>query len=280
MSRLANFLLCSCLALAQAPDPDTLWRDYIDWIKSQSSATDIRPANYRANLLKAGMAAAEADERAALVARLLPERRYDLIALALNRLYADPGQDRFTTEPNAFLVSSIQGLPPGEALDVAMGQGRNAIHLARQGWNVTGFDVAEEGLRIANENAAKAGVALNAVRAPFETFDYGKERWDLVCFLYTDAPVIDPAYVARIRDSLKPGGLVLIERPYRAIADPDPEMGPLREHDKPNALLNAWAPDFQIVNYQDMPGVSDWQQTSVKRTERRVRIVRLLARKL
>ena len=45
---------------------------------------------------------------------------------------------RFNTKPNAFLVEMVRGRQPGKALDVGMGQGRNAIWLAQAGWDVTG----------------------------------------------------------------------------------------------------------------------------------------------
>ena len=51
-------------------------------------------------------------------------------------------RETFSAEPNAFLVRMISGRKPGRALDVAMGQGRNSIWLASQGWSVMGFDVS------------------------------------------------------------------------------------------------------------------------------------------
>src|SRR5262245_43630304 len=48
----------------------------------------------------------------------------------------------FSAAPNAFLVRIMSDRRPGTALDVGMGQGRNAIWLAERGWNVTGFDIS------------------------------------------------------------------------------------------------------------------------------------------
>jgi SAM-dependent methyltransferase len=48
--------------------------------------------------------------------------------------------------PNQFVESELSGLPPGRAVDLACGEGRNAIWLARQGWQVTAVDFAEAGL--------------------------------------------------------------------------------------------------------------------------------------
>jgi 2-polyprenyl-3-methyl-5-hydroxy-6-metoxy-1,4-benzoquinol methylase len=46
----------------------------------------------------------------------------------------------WSAEPNRFLVAEVSDLPAGRALDVACGEGRNAIGLAERGWDVTGGD--------------------------------------------------------------------------------------------------------------------------------------------
>jgi 2-polyprenyl-3-methyl-5-hydroxy-6-metoxy-1,4-benzoquinol methylase len=71
-------------------------------------------------------------------------------------------------------------LKPGTALDVGMGQGRNSIWLAQHGWEVTGFDLSDVGVKLARERAEKLGVKLNAVVQSAEEFDFGKNRWDMI----------------------------------------------------------------------------------------------------
>src|SRR5262245_55827538 len=68
----------------------------------------------------------------------------------------------FNVKPNAFLVEMAKGRKTGTALDVGMGQGRNAIWLAQQGWDVTGFDPAEKAVALAQETARKLGVHVKA----------------------------------------------------------------------------------------------------------------------
>ena len=53
----------------------------------------------------------------------------------------------FNTSPNAFLAEMIKGVKPGRSLDVGMGQGRNTIYLAQQGWDSVGFDPADRARR-------------------------------------------------------------------------------------------------------------------------------------
>jgi SAM-dependent methyltransferase len=71
----------------------------------------------------------------------------------------------FSHEPNQLLVTTTAGITPGAALDLATGQGRNALYLASHGWTVTAVDISDEGLRRAHEAAARAHVALDTVQA-------------------------------------------------------------------------------------------------------------------
>jgi 2-polyprenyl-3-methyl-5-hydroxy-6-metoxy-1,4-benzoquinol methylase len=56
----------------------------------------------------------------------------------------------FEKQPNRLLVDAVAKRKPGRALDVAMGQGRNALYLASRGWKVTGVNFSDEGVRAAS----------------------------------------------------------------------------------------------------------------------------------
>lgn len=117
----------------------------------------------------------------------------------------------FNTNPNAFLVEMVQGRAPGTALDVGMGQGRNAIYLARQGWTVTGFDPAEKAVALASATAKQSGVRLTAVVEGSEQFDFGENRWDLILLSYVSVRDVADKVVR----ALKPGGIVVVEGFHR-----------------------------------------------------------------
>jgi methylase of polypeptide subunit release factors len=68
-------------------------------------------------------------------------------------LTGPPAEDGFSTEPSLLLRESSKGWRPGRAVDLGMGQGRNAIYLSRQGWRVTEFDVSSEAVATARTNA-------------------------------------------------------------------------------------------------------------------------------
>ena len=276
---LVRVLLVCALAIPQASsDEAKIWQEFVTWLKAQADVTQIGQDRYRAKLIVDGLSASQADERMAVIGRLIPQRRDELSPIYFDKLYATPNQTRFTLEPNAFLVAMTKNLQPGKALDVAMGQGRNAVYLASKGWDVTGFDVAEDGLRIAAENAARTGTKITTVKARFEDFDYGTDRWDLIYFVYTDAPIVDAAFVTKVTAALKKGGLLLVDRPFHPLDWPEPEWGSPTAQDEVNALPKAWA-GLQLVNYEDTTGIGEWQQTRDDRVNKRLRIVRMLARK-
>ena len=114
----------------------------------------------------------------------------------------------FNPQPNAWLVEVASKMKPGRALDVAMGQGRNAIWLARQGWDVTGYDIAADGLRIARETGAAGGVKINTILSSTEKFDFGNEQWDLVAIMYGGGRNDE---IARAAKGLKRGGHLVVE---------------------------------------------------------------------
>jgi 2-polyprenyl-3-methyl-5-hydroxy-6-metoxy-1,4-benzoquinol methylase len=106
---------------------------------------------------------------------------------ALDGIAANPIMfQRVMTEPpfdqdaNRLLARHVEDLPPGAALDIAAGQGRNAVFLAAKGWQVTAFDISGKGLEIAKTAAREAGVRLTTVRCSAQEFDYGHQAWDLV----------------------------------------------------------------------------------------------------
>ena len=114
----------------------------------------------------------------------------------------------FNPKPNAWLVEVASKMKPGRALDVAMGQGRNAVWLASQGWDVTGYDIATDGLRIAREAAAAGNLKISTVVSSTENFDFGVEQWDLVAIIYGGGR---QGEVARAAKGLKRGGHLVIE---------------------------------------------------------------------
>lgn len=137
-----------------------------------------------------------------------------------DRRYAE--SDRLhDPEPSSFLRSSLPRLPPGRALVLAMGEGRNAVFLARHGYRVTGVDVSPVAVFRALRFARAAGVGLGAVVADLECFELGRERWDVITnFRFLDRPLFP-----RIVRALRPGGVFVLEH-FSAAHPSVSEFGP------------------------------------------------------
>ena len=95
---------------------------------------------------------------------------------AYDEIYSS-SSETFSAEPNHFLIRMMTGRKTGRALDVAMGQGRNAIWLAEHGWSVTGFDISPVAvaqarrLKVDAEVALIVGLALSDRRSADEHVD-------------------------------------------------------------------------------------------------------------
>ena len=114
-------------------------------------------------------------------------------------------------EPNRFLVAEVAELPPGRALDVACGEGRNAVWLAEQGWTVTGVDFSQVALDKARRLAESQGVTAEWVNADVDDWEPPADRYDLVVVLYLHLPAERRRAVhARAASALAPGGTLLV----------------------------------------------------------------------
>jgi SAM-dependent methyltransferase len=88
-----------------------------------------------------------------------------------------------------------------------MGEGRNSIWLAKQGWDVWGFDPADAAVAIARKRAAALNLTLHAEAVRDHDYAFGEQRFDLIVFSWT-MPLVP---VERVAASLKPGGRVVME---------------------------------------------------------------------
>jgi SAM-dependent methyltransferase len=127
-----------------------------------------------------------------------------------NRRYSET-KLLWTATPSRFLVAETSDLPPGRALDLACGEGRNAVWLAERGWEVVGVDFADVGLATARRLAAERGVEIDFVHADLLAYEPEPLRYDLVCVLYLHLPADDRGRVlARAAAAVAPGGTFLL----------------------------------------------------------------------
>jgi SAM-dependent methyltransferase len=127
-----------------------------------------------------------------------------------NRRYA--GVDSlWSAKPNRFLVAEVEGLEPGRALDLACGEGQNAVWLASLGWDVTAVDYADVAVAKGIERAARAGVAVDFQVG--DLLDYVPEArsFDLVVILYLHISSDGLRFVLeRAAEALAPGGTLVL----------------------------------------------------------------------
>ena len=110
-------------------------------------------------------------------------------ATAWNERYA--GADLiWTAEPNMFVVDEVAELPPARALDLACGEGRNAVWLASKGWETTGVDFSAVGLAKGRHLADAVGVEVTWIEADATSWQPPASGFDLVilCYLQLDGP--------------------------------------------------------------------------------------------
>ncbi len=109
--------------------------------------------------------------------------------------------------PNETFAGEMAELTPGRALDVACGEGRNALWLAEHGWCVTAIDFSSVAIDKARRIAAHRGVEVEWLAADISTCQLEAEAYDLVAvlFLHTD-PDERSRWLQAVAEALKPGG--------------------------------------------------------------------------
>lgn len=241
-------------------DEAEVYRRFRAWAVAQPEGGEDLLDRYRSILAAEGLDAAEVERRIGFI----DAEGQRLEADFWNRVLTSP-TPHFNTEPNAFLVEMTRGRPPGRALDVGMGQGRNALYLAAHGWQVTGFDPADRAVAAAVEEAHRRGLTLEALVLRDDQFDFGEDRWDLIVLSYVGLRDLVP----RLYAALAPGGLVVVEAFHRDATASAP-IGGAVVFDS-NELLRLFD-RFRIVRYEDTTAVADFGLAET-------RLVRLAAEK-
>jgi SAM-dependent methyltransferase len=162
----------------------------------------------------------------------------------MNIILQNLGDDRWT-QPVPFLVEQLDRLPRGRALDLAMGLGRNAVYLARQGWTVDGVDRSLKAVKEAKALASRLGVSINAMVSDLADYPIRPGYYDLICCFY----FLDRRLFPMMGQGLKVGGAVL----YQSVTIDQLALRPdfPREHClERNELLAAFK-DLRVLYYRE-----------------------------
>jgi tellurite methyltransferase len=143
--------------------------------------------------------------------------------------------------PTPLVVDIAAGLPPGRALDLACGTGRNALWLAGRGWRVTAVD----GSRSAIDLLTIRNPGIDARVADIEKHEYriDADSWDLITICY----YLQRDLFASAKRGVIPGGLVLA---IVHIPGPGEGLTPFRL--PPGALADYFS-DFEILHSFEGP---------------------------
>jgi SAM-dependent methyltransferase len=179
-----------------------------------------------------------------------------------DRRYADTALV-WSAAPNQFVESELAALSPGRAIDVAAGEGRNAIWLAARGWQVTAVDFSEVGLdkgrRLQARHAHDGDLRIDWVCADVLEYAPGEGAYDLALLAYLQLPAEQRREaVRRAFHSLRDGGTLLV------IA-----------HDSTNLTEGTGGPQYPEVLYtaEEVLADLDGEHFEVVRAERVSRTV-------
>jgi SAM-dependent methyltransferase len=156
--------------------------------------------------------------------------------------------------------------PGAKVLMLAMGDGRNAVYFAQQGFEVTGLDISTVAIERAVRAAAQEGVEIHTIHGDLFKSDFGNDRWDLVTNIQFNPAI---KVIDRIKRAVRPGGYLLIEGYGSDLEGAGP---PEWSRYRPNQLLDE-LPGWRILEYQDGVFPNFWAG------DKRVPVVRILARK-
>jgi len=149
----------------------------------------------------------------------------------------------FGKKPVTFLKENAGLLPKGKVLDIAMGEGRNGVFLATQGFDVLGVDISEVGLAKAHRLAKEHNVSIETRVVDLETVQLEKNKYDVILMMY----YMQRELFAQIKQALKPGGMAVVETynvDYLRYTEFRREWA--LEH---NELLEVFK-DYKIIRYQ------------------------------
>lgn len=91
-------------------------------------------------------------------------------------------------DPNEYLKIKLGQLEPGRILFPAEGEGRNAVYAAKNGWEVTAFDISTEGKKKALRLAEEEGVKITYHTTPIGRQGYDKNQFDAIALIYAHLP--------------------------------------------------------------------------------------------
>jgi len=118
----------------------------------------------------------------------------------------------FGLEPNDFLREQIMNLPRGRVLSLGEGEGRNAVWLATQGFEVWSVDLSPVGVAKTLKLAESLGVTVHAAAGDLTDYVIEPATWDVIVSIFVHTtPAIRRRIHQQVVNGLRPGGVFLLE---------------------------------------------------------------------
>lgn len=165
----------------------------------------------------------------------------------------------YGTTPNKFLEESISKLKlTGKILFPAEGEGRNAVFCAKQGMDVSAFDISIEGKKKALSLAAKENVKIKYEVGELSNLNIITEKFDVIALIYAHfPPAILSKYHRKIANLLEVGGMIILEgfsKNHLAFRNANPKVG---GPDKIEMLFSKETiqndfPNFKIIKLEEI----------------------------
>jgi SAM-dependent methyltransferase len=162
--------------------------------------------------------------------------------------------------PNRWVEEIAGPLPAGRVLDVAAGEGRNALWLAERGWRATAVDFSSVALErarsLAGQRLGDDADRLETVHADLVTYEPEQQAYDLVVVAYLQVPEdVRRPVLQRAASAVAPGGRLLVVA-----------------HDRENLMHGYGGPSDPVVLYSAADVVTDISGSELE--AERVEVVR------
>jgi len=149
----------------------------------------------------------------------------------------------FGKEAVGFLKENLNKIPRGKAFVPAMGEGRNALFLAKNGFEVVGNDISDIAVDKAKVMAKKMNLKLKASVVDLKEYKFPENQFDFIFI----SLFFDKTLLPSLKKSLKKGGYIMF---YEEIYNGDPKKAPSLFWVKSNELQELLK-DFQMITYKE-----------------------------
>ncbi|MEK7691808.1 MAG: methyltransferase domain-containing protein [Bdellovibrionota bacterium] len=154
----------------------------------------------------------------------------------------------FGKEPASILKEKLKILPSGgRALDIAMGEGRNAVYLAANGFQVEGVDISEVAIHKAKRLAREFKVEISTIRADLTDYQINPGVYDLI----VNINYLQRTLVPRIKAGLKKGGMVVFENQTTDQLKISKDANLSKDYLLAKGELKALFSDFEILLFRE-----------------------------